>query len=113
METTKCERCGKEDSVWIDWEYKVLGNRLCYSCKKEKERQKEKETILNTEPDEDYRPYSDDNGYYCPYCGEFNDMNHDFYELYEDGDHEVECHFCNKSFTVTTYVSYSFESRRE
>lgn len=69
----------------------------------------EKELVLS---EEDYEPYSTDDGYICPYCGEFTPVE-DNYELYNDGDHTVYCSHCDKSFIVNTYVSYSFESRKE
>lgn len=114
MDRTTCERCGKPNSVWIDWEYRVLGNRLCFACQKAKRHEKEKQDLLDAiKEGEDYEPYSTDDGYYCPYCGEFNENNPDDYEMYEDGDHEAECYECGQKFIVNTYVRYSFESRRK
>ena len=45
----------------------------------------------------------------CPYCGHEQDVCHDDgfgYEEYKR--HEVECHFCEKWYVFTTYVSYSY-----
>ncbi|MCU7378146.1 hypothetical protein OBO34_07235 [Clostridiales Family XIII bacterium ASD5510] len=85
MEMAKCERCGKENSVFKGWEYRVLGNRLCWSCRREKEREDEKRTILT---EKDYKPFNTDDGYYCPYCGEFIEISDD-YDMYDDGEHET------------------------
>jgi len=32
------------------------------------------------------------------------------YEVFHDGEHEVNCHECDKDFEVSTYVSYYFKS---
>lgn len=106
MEYEKCESCGK-NNVPIDFDYKLLGNRICYQCKKIKNRAEEKERILT---EENYSPFStEDNGYYCPYCGEFLEIDDD-YEIYEDGDHIAYCENCDSEFMVTTHVSYSYDS---
>jgi len=47
----------------------------------------------------------------CPKCGhKFNPSESECYELYEEGEHEVFCDECEHDFTISTHVSYNFES---
>lgn len=47
----------------------------------------------------------------CPYCQELRDIRYsEEYEIFHDGEHEVQCYKCNKKFEITTYVSYEFLS---
>lgn len=47
----------------------------------------------------------------CPHCGNsFDPSETDYYELYGDGEHTVNCFDCGKDFTVETSVSYTFTS---
>lgn len=51
----------------------------------------------------------------CPYCGNALDIEYgyeDFPELYEEGDHELECSECGKTFIMETMVSYYYETRK-
>jgi hypothetical protein len=52
----------------------------------------------------------------CPFCsGKALDTEYgyeDFPELYEEGDHELECSGCGKTFIMETMVSYSYETRK-
>lgn len=100
-----CTECGKEyvlhPLIKSDHPY------VCYSCKKKAEHEREKELITSPDCDADYEPYSIDDGYYCPYCGVFIDIDDD-YEMYVDGSHDVTCPYCDKPFEVETYLSHSF-----
>lgn len=45
----------------------------------------------------------------CPYCGKWQEVCHDDEEGYaEDELHEHQCSECDKYFTFTTYISYSY-----
>lgn len=45
----------------------------------------------------------------CPYCGHEQDVCHDDgFGYEEDRLHEMECHQCEKTFTFTTYISFSY-----
>ena len=44
----------------------------------------------------------------CPYCGETVEINHDDGYGYGDDTYEQECGSCDKVFTYTTYISYSY-----
>jgi hypothetical protein len=46
----------------------------------------------------------------CPSCRQSWETSTFDDDLYDDGEHEVDCPECNHSFTVTTFVSYSFGS---
>lgn len=47
----------------------------------------------------------------CPHCGEVCDISdNDWYRLYEEGEHEVDCPHCDGEFTVGTRVSFSFDT---
>lgn len=44
----------------------------------------------------------------CPYCGKYIEINHDDgYGFEEDELHQQECDYCEKTFTYTTYISFS------
>lgn len=50
----------------------------------------------------------------CPHCGEVCRIGaNDWYDLYEEGEHEVECPRCGGEFTVITSVSYSFDTSEQ
>jgi hypothetical protein len=47
----------------------------------------------------------------CPHCGYVcNVADNDWYQLYEEGEHEVECPLCEQGFTVSTHVQHSFST---
>lgn len=47
----------------------------------------------------------------CPHCGEECPVSdNDWWDLYEEGEHEVCCSHCDGDFTVSTRVSYSFST---
>lgn len=47
----------------------------------------------------------------CPHCGESISVSeHELWKLYEEGEHDVTCPFCDEDFTVSTSVSYSFST---
>jgi uncharacterized Zn-finger protein len=50
----------------------------------------------------------------CPHCGYVCRIaDHEWWELYDDGDHEVTCPSCDREFTVETCVSYSFSTNEQ
>lgn len=47
----------------------------------------------------------------CPHCGHECDVSeNDWWRLYEEGEHDVDCPSCDQEFTVSTRVSYSFDT---
>lgn len=47
----------------------------------------------------------------CPHCGESVDIvQHELWNLYEEGEHDVECPHCEGEFVVGTDISYSFST---
>lgn len=103
-----CKRCGKEKYM-MSWE------TMCYECTKLKALEETQANIREAEPDEDVDTWSEDY-VICPYCGEALETNvgyPDFPEIYEDGDHELECPECGKTFILNTIVSYSWETSKK
>jgi DNA-directed RNA polymerase subunit RPC12/RpoP len=50
----------------------------------------------------------------CPHCGkECGISDNEWWRLYEEGEHEVECPHCEGEFTVSTSVSYSFDTSQQ
>lgn len=105
-----CTKCGRKYVILPD--NVTEDPYVCYRCKQDAEHEKEKALITSPDCDPDYEPFSTDDGYYCPYCGVFIDIDDD-YEMYTDGGHNVTCPCCDKPFEVETYVSHSFTSRRK
>ncbi|MDE6780855.1 MAG: hypothetical protein K2J40_05280 [Ruminococcus sp.] len=103
-----CKQCGRE-RVMLPWE------ELCTACETEETLRKQQETIKEAESDEDIDTYS---SWYviCPYCGNAHRTDYcyeDFPEIYEDGDHELECSECGKLFVLHTDISYSWKTSRK
>ena len=47
----------------------------------------------------------------CPYCGHWQNINHDDgYGYEEDKTHQQECESCEKTFTFTTSIIYHYEA---
>lgn len=47
----------------------------------------------------------------CPHCAYIYEISdHDAWELYDEGDHEIECPSCELEFTVYTRVKHSFST---
>lgn len=108
MVKKKCKRCGKEKNM-MSWE------TMCYECMKLKALEETQTAIREAEPGENVDTWSDDY-VICPYCGEAleTDVGYpDFPEIYEDGDHELECTECGKIFILNTMVSYSWETAKK
>lgn len=50
----------------------------------------------------------------CPHCGCVCDISKtEWWQLYEEGEHEVSCPECDGEFSVTTRVSYSFNTEHQ
>ena len=49
----------------------------------------------------------------CPYCGKWQEINHDDGYGFEEGEsHEQECADCEKNFIFTTSISYYYEAEQ-
>ena len=47
----------------------------------------------------------------CPHCGDdYNITDNEAWELFDEGDHEVECPACDQAFTVSVIVSHSYST---
>lgn len=47
----------------------------------------------------------------CPHCGhDCSVLDNEWWFLYEEGEHDVECPSCDKEFSVSTHVSHSFST---
>ena len=111
MERAICKRCGKERYI-----YK---NQMCCKCNEELQQEKIKKDFDDfyeqAEDGEEFDTWSSD-FVICPYCGYAipTDFGYeDFPEIYEDGDHDLECPECEKTFVLETSVSYSWETTRK
>ena len=100
--TVKCRICGRETHA-LPWE-----DPLCYSCQEKQWDEKIKEEIQSGEATET----SCEDKIYCPWCGEIYEDDDDYELMYQDGDHEVICYDCGKSFKVTTNVSVHYDTER-
>ncbi|WP_143277347.1 hypothetical protein [Bordetella genomosp. 9] len=50
----------------------------------------------------------------CPHCGgECSVNDNEWWQLYEEGEHQVECPSCDLEFTVSTRVSYAFSTDQQ
>ncbi|HWH74944.1 MAG TPA: hypothetical protein VNV16_11850 [Methylibium sp.] len=50
----------------------------------------------------------------CPHCGEECDVSENgWWGLYEEGEHEKTCPHCDGDFTISTHVSYSFNTDKQ
>ena len=49
----------------------------------------------------------------CPYCGVGANVCHDDGDFYEeDCLHEMECPFCENTYTFTTMITFSYETQK-
>ena len=47
----------------------------------------------------------------CPHCGaDYHVNDHEAWHLYEEGEHEVECHSCDLTYAVSTIITHSFST---
>ena len=102
MTLKSCERCGKTIKSYC---YETM----CYKCSKEKNLEGIKESILSGEK---LSTYGEDE-VICPWCGEVLEVDCETDELYVDGQHVMRCYDCNKEFTLSTSVSYSYSTERD
>ena len=97
-----CSRCGKPFRAYM---YETM----CFRCSKEKNLEDIKSSILSGEADSTDCEYD----VICPWCGEVLEADCESSEFYEDGTHVMQCWHCDKEFTLSTSVSYSYSTERE
>lgn len=98
-----CKRCGKYyELAWINGGY-------CNDCFKFQKLKEIRESIKEGEPDTFSSDYV-----VCPYCGAaISDEDLiDYPDLYEEGEHELECGDCGKKFKADTMISYHWETHK-
>ncbi len=105
MEKKICKCCGKLKPM-------LSGETMCYQCRINKEVTDAKEAIAEGEEPET----GSSHWVICPYCGEGMDVCYgcgDFPELYEEGEHDIECPECGRMFIMETTISYYYETRKK
>jgi len=112
MKKVKCTVCGKERISVVE-----CRNYVCSECQtKQRIERLQEEVKQANECGEEPQTWSDD-AVICPCCGAVNGDKYtpwtDMEELYEGGDHEIECWDCGKTFVLYTEVSYSWETSRK
>jgi len=95
-----CARCGKETEL-LSWETN------CFRCQQKTYEEGITAQIISGEAEETCC----EDEVYCPYCGEKQSMD-DWYKHYEEGEHDYECHDCDKKFVIDTSLKYTFSTRR-
>lgn len=61
--------------------------------------------------DKNWLDYAFNDNPKCPHCDAVMDIDdNELYDLYRDGDHEMECTYCEKEIQVTTNVEYTFST---
>jgi len=85
----RCSKCGS---------YILFGSGYPQECSPCKHLQDDKDEVTH------------DDLVRCPACGRTFDPRGDDYEVYSEGENDVTCPSCEREFTITTEVSYSFTS---
>lgn len=102
MTVKACERCGKTFNSYF---YETM----CYKCRVEKNREDVRESLLSGEATRT----DCESDVICPWCGEVIEEDCEMNEFYEDGTHVFDCPYCEKEFTLSTSVSYTYSTDRE
>ena len=101
-----CSKCGKEKYFDFPWQ------DICTDCKDEMNLAIIREKIVKGEPVDT----GSDKFVICPYCGAAieTDLGYeDFPELYIEGDSDIDCPECEKTFTMNTEISYYYSTRKK
>ena len=98
----KCIRCEKG----VAWFF----SEFCFSCESEERDKRLTDDILSGEIIE--TECEDD--IYCPWCGTRHDPFDvdEKYSFMDEGEHETQCHECDRDFTYRASVSITFSTRR-
>lgn len=96
-----CKVCGKARDM-MSWE------DTCYTCCCQKHLDEVKHNILGGEETET----SCEDEVICPWCGEVQEYDIEDYEIYEEGEHEMQCHDCEKYFKLGVSVFYYYGTER-
>lgn len=101
-----CKCCGKK-RLLTQWD------NFCPQCLREKARDAIVEAIQDGENEVDT---GSSDYIICPYCGDARDTDYgaeDFPELYEEGDHEIECYNCGRTFVLNSSCYWYYETRKK
>lgn len=101
-----CSRCRKEKMIYGK-------DELCSDCKRQTESEKMAAKIKNWEQGVEIKSSE---YVFCPYCGNVIETCYgyeDFPELHEEGEHEIDCPECEKTFVMNTEIFYQYETRRK
>lgn len=102
-----CQECGKERYFTFSWEQR------CITCQKKLDLKNIQDAIRNNEEDVDT---GSSDYVICPYCGEEMETCYgyeDFPEIYEEGEHEIECPECERTFILESSCSWYYETKKK
>jgi len=99
----KCSVCGQE-TYNCSWE----GDK-CFSCREKERLAKLAEYLQNDEETET----SCESDIICPYCGYRYEADFESDYCYNEGDYEEQCPECEKTFTISTSVSITYNTTRK
>lgn len=102
--TKICKRCGKREAALFD--------NMCYSCRSEQSKDDTVEAIRDGEDEVDT---GSSDYVICPYCGDATPTDvgyEDFPALYEEGDHEIECTECGRTFVLSSLCGWYYETSK-
>lgn len=97
-----CSICGKVEDMlsWVS---------TCSFCRREQYFRDIKNQIQSGEAD---RTDSEDE-IICPYCGEVQDYDSEYVShAHKYGEDEVECNDCGRTFFLTVYTLYHYDTER-
>ena len=98
----KCVTCGAKIDCAMSWQ------KECHDCHMDAYREN---IIAEIDSGERFEVAYEDE-IFCPYCGRVYEFDCEP-ELYEEGDHDLTCDYCEKTFTCETDISYSYSTKRQ
>lgn len=87
---------------------------LCFECRRLEALERTQKEIREAKPGDYVDTWSD---YYviCPYCAAAMEScleTENFPEIFEEGDHKIECPECKETFILNTMISIDWETKK-